>query len=324
MGMEEHVDSAASRPPLALIANDKEWSGRSIESILVPGGYAILRAHTGRQTIETARSAQPDLIIVDAQLPDLSGLDVCRSLRDDPEISSTVPILVTAAGPVRRSQRLEALAAGAWEFVPLPLDAEELLLKLGVYTKAKLSADGLRDESLIDQTTGLYNWRGLMRRARELGSDAYRHERALACLAVAPELRSLDGRPLEAADVLVKAAVDQLAHVLRESGRVSDAIGRVRPSEFVVIAPDTDAVKAHRLAERLTRVAEAAQLQIGVEAPIDLLVGYDAVGNFRAASIEPTALLAGATTALRGLQADSKGDVIRRFAAGHLSVRPVD
>ena len=79
-----------SRPPLVLVANDQEWSARSLESILGPHGYAVLRAYTGRQTIDLARSAQPDVIILDARLPDLDGLDVCRSLRADPRMAAHI------------------------------------------------------------------------------------------------------------------------------------------------------------------------------------------------------------------------------------------
>src|SRR5215218_1743776 len=72
------------RPPLVLVANDQEWSARSLESILGPNGYAVLRAYTGRQALELARSAQPDVVIVDVRMPDIDGLDVCEVLRDDP------------------------------------------------------------------------------------------------------------------------------------------------------------------------------------------------------------------------------------------------
>lgn len=70
----------------------------------------------------------------------------------------------------------------AWEFVGLPLDAQELLLKLDSYVKAKFEADRNREQGLVDRDTGLYNEKGLLRRATEMGSDAYRHNRALACV----------------------------------------------------------------------------------------------------------------------------------------------
>ena len=156
------------RPPLVLIANDQEWSARSLESILAPNGYAVLRAYTGQQALERARAARPDLVILDAQMPDIHGVEVCRTLRADPRFSTTTPLIITTAGPSGRTQRLEAYRAGAWEFFGQPLDGEALLLKLETYLKSKLEVDRIRDENLLDHATGLYNMRGLSRRAREI------------------------------------------------------------------------------------------------------------------------------------------------------------
>ncbi len=300
-------ESAPSRPPLALIANDQEWSIRSLESILAPDGYAVLRAYSGQQAIDLAREGGPDVIIIDSDFPDMPGVDVCRILRNDPRISPCAPILITTAGRRTRQQRLEALSAGAWDLVGLPLDAEELLLRLRAYMKVKFESDRTREESLVDPLTGLYNLKGLMRRARELGTDAYRHGRALACVAFAPELEGREDNEE------LWLAVDRLAEVFRASGRVSDAIGRVRLGEFVVIAPGTDEVGARKLAQRLVSAVEAAQLEQPGALPLTLLAGYDAAPDLREASTQPAALLAGATTALRQSQAEHGGPAIRRY-----------
>ena len=70
-------------PPLVLIANDQEWSARSLESILGPQGYAVVRAHTGRQAIDLAWRTHPDAIVIDSGMPDIGGVEVCRLLRKD-------------------------------------------------------------------------------------------------------------------------------------------------------------------------------------------------------------------------------------------------
>ena len=59
-----------------LIANDQEWTARSLESVLAPHGYEILRAFTGQQALDRASAGQPALILLDAQLPDVHGFDV--------------------------------------------------------------------------------------------------------------------------------------------------------------------------------------------------------------------------------------------------------
>ena len=295
-----------TRPPLVLIANSQEWSARSLESILGPNGYAVLRAYTGKQALERAQSAQPDLVILDANLPDMDGMAVCNALRGDAALNASTPVLVTTSSHPTRQQRLAALRAGAWEFLGHPIDAEELVLKLDAYVKAKFDADRAREESLLDHLTGLYNVRGLARRAREIGSDAFRHHEALACVVFAPDVNPDDR--------VVEEAVRRLAQVLKRAGRVSDAIGRLGQTEFAIIAPATDAVGAVKLAERLSREIESAAAAEAVP-EAKTRAGYYAVTDFREAAIEPVDMLVRATTALRMSKAEGVEERIRAFEA---------
>src|SRR5256885_12731792 len=215
----------ARSAPLVLIANDQEWSARSLESILGPSGYSVVRAYTGQQALERARTAQPDLIILDAQMPDVHGFEVCRLLRSDPRFSATTPIIITTSGPSGRTQRLEAYRCGAWEFLGQPLDGEALLLKLGTFLQSKQQVDILREENLLDSNTGLYNMRGLSRRAREIGSDALRRREALACVVFSPETDADSDE--EAPEEELLRMSDQVGAGFRQVGRGSDAIGRL-------------------------------------------------------------------------------------------------
>jgi diguanylate cyclase (GGDEF)-like protein len=297
--------------PLVLIANDQEWSARSLESILGPNGYAVVRAYTGQQALERARTSQPDIIILDAQMPDMHGFEVCRSLRSDPRFSSTTPIVITTSGPSGRTQRLEAYRCGAWEFLGQPLDGEALLLKLGTFLESKRQVDILREENLLDSGTGLYNMRGLARRAREIGADATRRREALACVVFAPESDLDDDEA--GGDELARMS-DQVGAVLREVGRVSDAIGRLGVTEFAVIAPATGTDGALRLVDRLGGAVEATRIPVrGGERSVRIKAGYCAVPDFADAAVDATELLLRATTALRDLKMRGDGDRIRAF-----------
>ncbi|MFN0097675.1 MAG: response regulator [Gemmatimonadaceae bacterium] len=298
------------RPPLTLIANSQEWHSRSLESILGPHGYAVLRAYTGKQAIERARNARPDLIILDTDLPDRDGFDVCRELRAAGGVSDATPILMTSPGHPSRAKRLEALRAGAWDFIGAALDGEELPLRLDAYLRAKHEVDRARDESLLDELTGLYNDRGLARRARELGSQAFRDREPFACIVLTPLVA-------DNADN-VDAIVRHVAQLLRDIGRSSDAIGVIGPSEFAVVTQGTDSSGAMRLAERLS---EAASLTFAGR-PLRLAVGYDAVPDYHEAPIEPRDMLQRAATAMRLSRAEgpNRGPMsIRSFDAPPLS-----
>jgi len=126
-------------PTRVLIGNDQEWSVRSVESVLVPLGCEVLRAFTGQQVIDVATRMQPDLVLLDTQLPDIHGFEVCRRLRSDAVIGVATPIVMTTSGPSGRAQRLEALRAGAWDFLAEPVDVDLLLPRLATFVEARRS-----------------------------------------------------------------------------------------------------------------------------------------------------------------------------------------
>lgn len=299
-----------ARPPLTLIANSQEWHSRSLESILGPHGYAVLRAYTGKQAIERAVTSKPDLIILDTDLPDRDGFDVCRELRADPNISPSTPILITSPGHPSRQKRLEALRAGAWDFIGSALDGEELPLRLNAYVRAKQEVDRAREDSLLDDLTGLYNIRGLARRARELGSQAFRHKEPFACIVLTPLMTAAaEG---EIPDEVAVEMVEKIAAVLRETGRTSDAIGMLGHGEFGVVAQGTDPIGAVRLAERMSEAATKLFAGSGLR----VAAGYDAVPNYHESPIEPTDMLMRASMAMALSRSEGNGHGtlrIRRF-----------
>jgi len=299
------TEPAHGRPPLVLIANAQEWSARSLETVLGPAGFAVLRAYTDRNALERARSARPDVIILDQHLPDRGGIEVCRELRADPQVTPSTPIILSTSGPTTRQQRLEALRAGASEFIGQPLDGEEFTLRLQSHVRAKFDADRARDESMVDSETGLYNMRGLARRARELGAQAFRQKTALGCVVFSPDMSEGTAAP---AEEVILHAMQLLAKALKSTGRVSDAIGRLGPTEFAVVAPETDGEGLLQFSKSLAHEGNGSGAT-----PIRLRAGYDAVPDVHATPLDPVDLLVHATSALRTSRSERSTDWIQRF-----------
>ncbi len=309
LNRHDRVMETPARPPLVLVASEHDWSSRSLESVLKPSGFAVVRVSTGRQAIEMARNARPDAVILDWKLPDMGGVQVCRTLQVTPELPVATPIIVTSADPGGRSQRLEAYSAGAWLFCSQPLDVEALIIQLRTFIQARREADRLREQSLVDEQTGLYSFRGLTQRAREMGADAVRRQTPLACVVVAPADQSLADLDDGGRSALL---VEYFADIHRRSGRLSDATGRLGPLEFGVVAPSTSPAGAVRLAERLRSAVESTPLVTddGLH-PIDIRVGYCAVSNFADSPVDAVEMLLRATTALH--RARDKGQAITGF-----------
>lgn len=296
----------AFRPPLALVVNDQEWSARSIESILTARGYAVIRAADSRQALDQARQSSPDVILLDLGLPDRSGIETCRILRADPRVSPATPILITTARQTSRRERLEALGAGAWDYVPLPLDSEELLPRLELYVRAKMEADRAHDIGLLDPMTKLYNMRGLLRRLREMTAQATRSERPIACVIMAAETRSGNGAEGKGSGQGpgMTPAVAFLTDVFSRSCRSSDVLGYIREGEFGLLAYDTDSAGARRIAHRLRDSVEVTTRERTDSPVLSLRAGYHSLTVAAEGAAEPEQCLALATRALRRAQAD--------------------
>ncbi len=309
--------AADTRPPVVLIVDDQEWSSRSLESVLAPNGYAVMRVYSARTGLERARTLPPDLIFINTNLPNGDGVGLCRALREDPQFSASMPILITGSERPTREQRLEALRAGAWDFVSYPIDAQELLLRLEAYMKARFETSRVWQQSLIDQPTGLYNLRGLERRAQELRSQAHREQQPLACVVLAQSWESeTEGTSFLTEEQVIAAAAARLGKALKQIGRTSDAIGRLGQIEFAILAPSTDGEGAVKLAERLAGALRSLDHETDERAdraPIQLRAGYDAVDNVREAPLEAKDLLLHATIALRTARSQGNGDWIHAF-----------
>ena len=249
-------------PPLVLIANDQEWTARAIESILTSNGYQVVRAFTAREATDLAEARDPDLLILDLQLPDYSGIELCRRLRTDPRFGTLLPVIITTAGPSGRQQRLAAYEAGAWEFYGQPLDAEALLHKVATYHQTYRKLRRLRQDAMLDGETGLYNRSGLVRRATELLGDARRTGREIACVAWSVAVPPA-GSPMQ-----------EIGVGLRRQARASDALGRLSGGEFAAVALDTDSAGAQHFAKRVQELI-AATIDTSIDSVRTTVVAID-------------------------------------------------
>jgi len=274
-----------TRPPQLLVASHHTGPAGELQALAERRGYGVRRAYTGIQAIELAPAAPPDVVVLDASLPDMEAFDASRALRDDARVGPGTPILLVAAERPNTTEHHRALRAGVWEYLSHPFHLEEVAVKLDGYVLLKLDADRARRDQPVTDEGGFYTLGGLALRAQQLTLQAFHHAEPLACLALAPV--TFDERNAR--------AVDLVAHVLRATGRRSDAIGRVGPGEFAIIAPGTDRVGAVQFAERLARAVAGT----AADAHPSLRAGYDAVANARYTPVEPQKMLARATTALR-------------------------
>lgn len=111
-----------------LIADDHSTTRLILKRQLQQGGYEIVEATDGAEAIAIAKEISPALILCDWMMPEYDGLEVCRHLKQDPNLAATFFILLSAKGEV--SDRVEGLDAGADDFLTKPADKTELLARV--------------------------------------------------------------------------------------------------------------------------------------------------------------------------------------------------
>jgi two-component system, OmpR family, phosphate regulon response regulator PhoB len=111
-----------------LVAEDDKQIGDMIAFKLTNGGHQVIRAEDGEQAVTLAGRELPDLILLDAMMPGLSGFEVLRRLKSDPALRAVPVIMVTAKGHER--DVLSGLRGGAVDYVVKPFSLKELAARV--------------------------------------------------------------------------------------------------------------------------------------------------------------------------------------------------
>jgi signal transduction histidine kinase len=121
--------------PDVLVVDDDPRNRRLLEEYLMAAGYDVRLAADGRTALALAMERPPDLVLLDVMMPDLSGLEVCRQLKNDPQTRLCQVVLVTAldAGP----HRVEGLDTGADDYIAKPVRREEFMAKVRSMLRAR-------------------------------------------------------------------------------------------------------------------------------------------------------------------------------------------
>jgi DNA-binding response OmpR family regulator len=145
-----------------LVADDEPDALELIQVNLQNAGYEVLVAAEGRDALQKARAALPDLILLDIMLPELDGLEVCKSLRRDPATAGLPIIMLTARAA--EIDRVLGLELGADDYITKPFSPRELVLRVkNVLKRVPAETGGNRIQMnglVIDQARHLITYLG--------------------------------------------------------------------------------------------------------------------------------------------------------------------
>ncbi len=136
-----------------LLIDDEPIYYKMIVHALKPHGYEVEYARTGMDGLKTIPLFNPDLIITDVRLPDLSGYEVAQRLRRDPRFENIPLIFLTSQADL--SNKLKAFEVGADDYLSKPFQPEELVARVGMLVRRGEALRTLRPTDVKDQATVL-------------------------------------------------------------------------------------------------------------------------------------------------------------------------
>jgi diguanylate cyclase (GGDEF)-like protein len=204
-------------------------------------------ADSGRAGLEKAASMQPDLILLDVDMPEMDGFEACRRLKADPG-TAAIPV-VFLSGASTAQQKVQGLDLGAVDYVTKPFDPAELRARVRAALRTKYLMDLLAKRAMIDGLTGLWNRACFEQRLASELSLVRRSERPLACAMLDLDhfkrINDTHGHPF--GDEVLRG----VANVIQEACRAEDVPCRYGGEEFVLLLPNTALEGAVSLAERI-------------------------------------------------------------------------
>lgn len=143
------LDEVSVAGATILVVDDAPPNVKLLRLILKDAGYRVLEASSGPEALETLRRDRPDAMVLDVRMPGMTGYEVCREIRRDPEFAALPVIMVTALS--LPEERIRGIEAGATDFISKPFNKKELLARI----QASLGlAKGGRDGMILPRLPG--------------------------------------------------------------------------------------------------------------------------------------------------------------------------
>jgi putative two-component system response regulator len=152
------------------VADDEHAIAELLRRILEREGHTVKAVADGLAAVEGLSEFKPHLVLLDVNMPGMTGIEVCRHIKQDPAHRLTPVVLIT--GMAQREKRIEGLEAGADDFLSKPVDVQELLARVRTLVRMKRYTDDL------DSAASLIIAMALLVEARDGNTEGHCHRMA--------------------------------------------------------------------------------------------------------------------------------------------------
>jgi diguanylate cyclase (GGDEF)-like protein len=223
-------DKTFGLKPVLLIVDDQVTDLRVL-SIAVRDLAEVYVARSGQEALEIARQCRPDVVLLDIEMPGMSGFEVCRALKSDPELLDAAVIFVSSH--TQTDDELRALECGGVDFIQKPLNIPVARAHIKAHIALRNEAKRLANH---DALTGLPNRILLQDRTEQALQKARRNHGRVAMLLLDLDNFKVinDSMGHSVGDLVLQEVASRLSRALR----VVDTVSRQGGDEFILLLPE--------------------------------------------------------------------------------------
>lgn len=235
-----------------LVVDDNALNLKMLTDILQNAGYEAYTTQDGSQVIKIVNESPPDIILLDLIMPNVDGFEICKLLKDN-YLTKDIPIIMITARTDSGSIK-KALELGVFDYIKKPIEEIEVIARVQSTLRFKEQLEQLKEMSLKDGLTGLYNHYFLIELFEK---ELTRHERTghgLGFIMVDIDYfkKVNDTYGHQPGDLVLK----KLANLLVKSVRQGDVVGRYGGEEFGIVFTNSSKEDAIRASERIRKRVE--------------------------------------------------------------------
>jgi diguanylate cyclase (GGDEF)-like protein len=282
----EQPRGVAGQPASILVVDDTAANLQVLAGMLKDRGYKVRPVPSGKLALLAARRDPPDLILLDINMPEMNGFEVCQHLKADGTLNKVPVIFISAL--TETLDKVKAFAVGGVDYLTKPFQMEELQARVETHltlrrlqleleeTNSRLERanDRLELLAVTDGLTGLKNHRAFQEKLAEEIRRVVRHPASLSLLFLDVD------RFKQFNDTFGHAAGDgvlqSVARLLQEVSRSTDFVARYGGEEFVILMPNTNLEGSLVIAERIRKCVEQGYWR---ERPITVSIGVTTMDN---------------------------------------------
>ena len=237
-------DGAAAQPqkaarPRVLIADDQTELLMLMKEMVEFAGFEVITANDGAEAMTAVFETNPDIIVLDNNMPRKMGLEVAQDLKNNPVFAHIPIIIVTGAG--EKSTKLKGLSMGIDDYLIKPVDSDELIARIRMILKRNKQ---VLDTNPLSKLPGNPSIQARVEREIQKGGEF-----AVLYLDLDNFKAYNDNYGFEAGDRVIKATANLLVKLTIQNEQSQDFIGHIGGDDFIVI---TAFDKSEELAKRIT------------------------------------------------------------------------